>query len=109
MERGLLRSRTTGALLDEQWLVPHVPAYWCYDALRGLDHLRAAGVQPDERITEAVTSLRAARSEDGSWPVATYPGDPVVELERPGAPSLLTTARAMRGLAWAEAAPSTAD
>ena len=102
LDRGLLRSKTTGALLDEQWLTPHVPAYWCYDVLRGLDHLRAADLQPDERVAEAVDALRAARSNDGTWPAATHPGDPVVELEQPGAASPLTTARAERVLEWAD-------
>ena len=101
LERGLLRSASTGRLLDEGWLVPHVPAYWCYDVLRGLDHLREAGLEPDERITEAVEALERARGADGTWAASTHPGRPVIELEPPGGPSALTTARALRVLAWA--------
>ena len=104
LDRGLLRSRTTGALLDEQWLTPHVPAYWCYDALRALDHLRDAGLAPDARIEEAVASVRAARRDDGSWTATPYPGTPVLALEPEGTPSPLTTRRANRVLTWAAAA-----
>lgn len=104
LQRGLLRSASDGRLLDEAWLVPHVPAYWCYDVLRGLDHLRAAGAAPDGRIGEAVAALRLARRADGSWTAATpLPGRQVIEIEPPGGPSPITTARALRVLAWAGA------
>ena len=103
LERGLVRSRTTGALLDAEWLVPHVPAYWCYDVLRGLDHLRAAGLEPDGRVAEAVASLKAARRPDGSWSAAAHPGDPVVQLEPAESTGQVTTARALRVLDWAGA------
>jgi hypothetical protein len=100
LDRGLLRSASTGRLLDEDWLVPHVPAYWCYDVLRGLDHLRDAGVEPDDRIAEAVELLERARDANGTWRVRTHPGRPVLELEPSGGPSALTTARARRVIAW---------
>jgi hypothetical protein len=104
LERGLLRSRSTGQVLDEAWLVPHVPTYWVYDALRGLDHLRDAGVRPDERTTEAVESLRRARRPDGTWAAApSIEAEQVLELEPPGGPSPLIAERALRVLAWAEA------
>ena len=31
------------------------PPTWHYDVLRGLDYLRSASVEPDERVLEAVT------------------------------------------------------
>ena len=101
LDRRLLRSASTGRLLDEAWLVPHVPAYWCYDVLRGLDHLRDAGVEPDGRIAEAVAAVERARRADGTWEACPHAGLPVLELEPTGGPSALTTARALRVLAWA--------
>jgi hypothetical protein len=104
MQRGMLRSASTGRLLDEAWLVPHVPTYWCYDVLRGLDHLRAAGVRPDARVDEAVESVRRARRADGTWTATvSVPARQVLELEREGGPSAIITARAQRVLEWAEA------
>jgi hypothetical protein len=100
LERGLLRSRSTGALLDEEWLRPHLPVYWCYDVLRGLEHLRAAGVAADERIAEAVAVLRRARRPDGTWPAASHPGRPVVTLD-PAVLDAVLTERATAVLAWA--------
>ena len=103
LERGLLRSASTGRVLDRAWLVPHVPSSWCYDVLRGLDHLREAGVEPGARIAEAVDALQRARRPDGMWTATPYPGRPVLELEPAGGSSALTTARALRVLVWAGA------
>jgi hypothetical protein len=103
LDRGLLRSKSDRRLIDEAWSTPHVPTYWCYDVLRGLEHLRAGGVRADDRVREAVETLRAARHDDGTWHAATHPGRPVIELEPAGAPSRLTTFRALRVLAWASA------
>ncbi|GAA2754004.1 hypothetical protein [Amnibacterium kyonggiense] len=103
LDRGLLRSRTTGRVLDEAWLVPHAPVYWCYDVLRGLDHLRAAGVAPDDRIADAVDTLRRARRPDGAWIAApAIEAEQILVLEPPGSSSVLIAERAARVLAWAE-------
>ncbi|THG33552.1 hypothetical protein E6C64_00010 [Naasia lichenicola] len=100
-ERGLLRSKSSHRLLDESWATPHVPSYWCYDALRGLDYLRASGSRPDARITEAVATLHDARRSDGTWRSASHAGTPIIELETAGDASRLTTLRALRVIEWA--------
>jgi hypothetical protein len=99
LERGLLRRRSDGAVIDEQWRAIHVPAYWCYDVLRALDHLRASGREPDPRIDEAVEVIRGSRRADGTWSAEAYPGRPLIDLG-PVA-SRIATARAARVLAWA--------
>ncbi len=104
LQRGLLRSRSTGEVIDDEWLAIHVPTYWCYDLLRGLDHFRAAGGAPDARLTEPLESLRRMRSADGMWTASAHPGRPVIDLEPAGAPSRWATLRALRVLAWADGA-----
>ncbi len=103
LERGLLRRVSTGALIDEGWLRFSFPPYWYYDVLRGLDHLRAAGAEPDPRTAEAVAVVRAARRPDGRWPVQDrHPGRVLVEVDgEPGEPSRWNTLRALRVLEWA--------
>src|SRR5215468_5581247 len=55
LERRLLRRRSTGEVIerdrkgDTAWARFAFPTWWHYDVLRGLDHLRSAGVTPDER------------------------------------------------------------
>src|SRR3954451_7879245 len=102
LERQLLRSRSTGRLLDEEWLAIHIPTYWCYDLLRGLEHVRSAGVTPDARTREGIEALRRMRGADGTWSASSYPGRPVLELEPAGQPSRFATLRALRVLAWAD-------
>ena len=101
LDRGLLRRQSDGAVIDEGWRVIHVPAYWCYDVLRGLDHLRASGRQPDPRTEEAVDVIRRARRPDGTWSAEAYPGRPLIELGP--AANRIATGRARRVLEWAGA------
>ncbi|HEV7624519.1 MAG TPA: hypothetical protein VGO26_10295 [Amnibacterium sp.] len=99
LDRRLLRRRSDGGLVDEGWLTVHVPTYWCYDVLRGLDHLRGSGRQPDGRIDEAVAVLRRARRSDGTWAAVPHPGRPLVALG--AVADGLATRRALRVLEWA--------
>lgn len=102
LERGLLRRRTTGELIDEAWLSFSFPYYWHYDVLRGLDHLRASGVPYDDRAAEAVSVVRESRGADGRWTLARpLPGTPAVAFETVGEPSRWNTLRALRVLDWA--------
>ncbi len=82
------------------------PTWWHYDVLRGLDFLRAAGVPPDERVTDAIELVRSKRDATGRWPLEVrYPGPMLVDLgEEEGAPSRWITLRAMRVLEWFSAA-----
>jgi hypothetical protein len=73
--------------------------------LRALDYLRDAGVEPDERVAEAVELVASKRDAEGRWRVETrYPGDMPVEVEAAeGEPSRWVTLRALRVLEWAAA------
>jgi len=70
--------------------------------LRGLDYLRDAGVNPDERVSESIEIVASKRDRDGRWLLdARYPGVMPVEMgETEGAPSRWVTLRAMRVMRW---------
>ena len=104
LERGLLRRRTTGDLIDPAWLQFSFPARWHYDVLRGLDYFRAAGDPPDERIAEAIAVLRSKRQRNGTWLLEnTHPGRIHFAMEDgDGRPSRWNTLRALRVLSWYE-------
>lgn len=102
LERGMMRRRSTGELIDESWLRFAFPYYWRYDVLRGLDHLRAAGVPYDARAEEAVGVVARRRGADGRWPLdSPLPGRPAVAFEAVGEASRWNTLRALRVLDWA--------
>ena len=108
LERRLFRRRSTGEVIERDrkggavWTRFAFPTWWHYDVLRGLEYLRRAGAQPDERATEAIDLLAAKRDEQGRWPVETrYSGRMPVEIEeRAGRPSRWNTLRALRVLSW---------
>ncbi|HEY8301436.1 MAG TPA: squalene cyclase [Jatrophihabitans sp.] len=104
LERRLFRRLRTGEVADQAWLQFSFPTQWHYDVLRGLDHFRAAGGAPDERIHEALDLVRSKRGADGTWPLEnTHPGAMHFALEDgDGRPSRWNTLRAKRVLAWAE-------
>ncbi|MDN4614631.1 hypothetical protein P5G50_09215 [Leifsonia sp. F6_8S_P_1B] len=104
LERRMMRRLRDGVVPDEHWLAFHFPAYWHYDVLRGLDHLRAAGVPYDERAAEAVALVESKRLPDGRWLLdRVLPGRPLIDLEAVGEPSRMVTLRALRVLDWAGA------
>jgi len=110
LARSLLRRRSTGEVIEHDrkggasWARFAFPAWWHYDVLRGLDHLRNAGVTPDERAAEAIELVRSKRDGDGRWPLDTrYPGTMPVEMDDgEGQPSRWNTLRALRVLRWYE-------
>ena len=67
LERRLLRRLSTGEIIDPAWTQFAFPTLWHYDVLRALDYLRAAGVQPDARVEEAVAIVLERRQGDGRW------------------------------------------
>jgi hypothetical protein len=103
LERRLFRRKTTGEVIDPDWLRPAFPHWYHYDVLRGLEYLRDAGVEPDARVAEAGGVVDAARDVDGRWPLArVHPGEIDVALDDgEGRPSRWNTLRALRVLAWA--------
>jgi hypothetical protein len=105
LERRMLRSLSTGEVIDRRWTRFSFPPRWHYDVLRGLDYLRSAGVRPDERVAEAVGLVEKRRHQNGRWPLSVVPADPrvriPVEMEAGvGKASRWNTLRALRVLDW---------
>jgi hypothetical protein len=102
LERRLFRRKSTGEVIDPEWLQFSFPSWWHYDVLRGLDYLRDAGVAPDDRIAEAIDVLKSRRDADGRWPAhKADEGGMSFDIEAgDGAPSRWNTLRAMRVLDW---------
>jgi hypothetical protein len=105
VERRLLRSLTTGDVIDGRWTMFSFPSSWHYDVLRGLDYLRGAGAAPDERLSEAIEILESKRQPDGSWPLDLVHAEatnriPVGIETEVGKASRWNTLRAMRVLDW---------
>ena len=102
LERRMFRRKTTGEVIDPSWLQFSFPTWWHYDVLRGLDHLRDAGVTPDERMAEAVGVVQGSRDPDGRWPLQhVHEGESYFEMEEgEGTPSRWNTLRALRVLDW---------
>ena len=104
LDRRLLRRKSNGAMINEDWLRFSFPTRWFYDVLRGLDYFRAAGDKPDGRLAEAVEAVRSKRRDDGTWLLEnTHPGAVHFALEDgDGQPSRWNTLRALRVLRWWE-------
>lgn len=107
LERSLLRRKSTGELVDPDWLRFSYPTRWFYDALRGLDYFRDAYFQdvdgsPDSRLAEAAALLRSKRQPDGTWLLEnTHPGRSHFAMEDgDGRPSRWNTLRTLRVLRW---------
>jgi hypothetical protein len=112
LERRMLRRRSTGELIDPAFTRFSFPTGYHYDALRGLEQLRASGVTPDARVAEAIDLVRSKRDADGQWPRENLHEIELVDGrlsdldfgmdERDGRPSHWNTLRAMRVLDWYE-------
>jgi hypothetical protein len=102
LERRLFRRKSTGEVIDPSWLAFSFPTWWHYDVLRGLDYLRAAAVQPDEHVTEAIAVIEGHRDADGRWPLQNvHEGEAYFDMDDgEGRPSRWNTLRALRVLDW---------
>ena len=102
LERRLLRRLSTGELVRPEWTRLAFPPLWHYDVLRGLDYLRAASVEPDRRVEEAVASVLERRQSDGRWLLDIRHRDTLYEefAGVVGEPSRWVTLRARRVLDW---------
>ena len=110
LERRLFRSRSTGEIIETDrktrtkaaWTQIAFPTRWHYDILWGLDYLRRAGVEPDNRVAEAVDLLAGKRDPLGRWPLENpHAGRVHFEMEgSTGEPSRWNTLRALRVLRW---------
>lgn len=102
LERGLLRRRSTGEVVDEDYLRLAFPPRWHYDVLRALEHFRAVGATPDERMREAIGVVRGKRQGDGTWPLdVRWGGDARIDHGAVGEPNRWITLQALRVLRWA--------
>ena len=102
LTRQLLRRRSSGEIIDSAFTQFSFPTGYHYDALRVLDYLRAAAVEPDERISEAIGLVESRRDGDGRWPLENpHPEQLEIDMgEREGKPSRWNTLHAMRVLRW---------
>jgi hypothetical protein len=102
LERRIFRSLRTGEVIDERWLRFSFPTFWHYDILRGLDHLRNAGVKPDRRVHESIEILIQRRHQNGRWPLSLLHRERIpLEMETAvGSASRWNTLRALRVLRW---------
>jgi hypothetical protein len=105
LERSMFRSRSTGEVIDPGWTQFSFPTRWHYDVLRGLDYLRRAGVEPDQRVAEAIDLVAQKRDSDGRWPLENpHAGEVHFDMEDgAGKPSRWNTLRALRVLNWSSA------
>jgi hypothetical protein len=114
LERRLFRRKSTGEVIERDrksgavWTRFAFPTWWHYDILRGLEYLRCARCDSDNRLAEAI-HLVASKQDDGKWTLESrYPGKMPDEMdETVGASSRWNTLRALRVLDWyaARAAP----
>jgi hypothetical protein len=104
LERKLFRRKSTGDVINPDWLKFSFPTRWHYDVLRALDYFRSAGDAPDPRMAEAIDLVRSKRQADGTWLLEnTHRGMVHFALEDgDGRPSRWNTLRALRVLDWCE-------
>ena len=104
LERRMLRSLSSGKVINRRWTRFSFPTVWYYDVLRGLDYLRSAGVEPDDRMAEAIEIVEERRHQNGRWPLNHLHPDRTrlpLELEADiGKASRWNTLRALRVLDW---------
>jgi hypothetical protein len=102
LERRMFRSLRTGEVIDKRWLRFSFPTFWHYDVLRGLDHLRNAGIKPESRVRDAIETVIDRRHQNGRWPLnLLYPEYIPLEMETGvGRASRWNTLRALRVLRW---------
>jgi hypothetical protein len=102
LDRRLLRRLSTGEIINSAWTQLAFPPLWHYDVLRALDYLRAAGVQPDARMEEAIAIVRDRRQRDGRWLLDVRHRDTLYEdvAGTVGEPNRWVTLRARRVLDW---------
>jgi hypothetical protein len=106
LQRSLFRRRSTGEVVDPAFLELAFPPRYRYDILRALDYFRAANLQPDPRIDEAVQMVESKRQPDGRWLLdrAYDEALAVPTGESVGEPSRWNTLRALRVLHWRQPA-----
>jgi hypothetical protein len=107
LARNLFRRRSTGEVVNPKFLEFAFPPAYNYDVLRALEYFRAAGVDPDPRMGEAVAFIAGKRQPDGRWLLdASYDEALAVSVgETVGERSRWNTLRALRVLRWYQGSP----
>lgn len=102
LERSLFRRKSTGEVVNPDYLDCAFPYYWHYDVLRALDYFRRSGGEPDSRLADAIEIVRSKRQPDGRWLLdRVHPGRVYFAPDGgAGEPSRWNTLRALRVLAW---------
>jgi hypothetical protein len=102
LERRLFRRKSTGEVIDPDWLRFSFPTWYHYDVLRALEYLRDVEVMPDERMAEAIGVVVGNQDPDGRWPLQNvHAGETHFQMDDgEGKPSRWNTLRAMRVLDW---------
>jgi hypothetical protein len=102
LERSLFRRKSTGEIVDPEYLEFAFPYYWHYDVLRALDYFRRSGAARDPRMAEGVELVRSKRQPDGRWLLdRIHPGRVHFDIEGGvGTPSRWNTLRGIRVLDW---------
>jgi len=103
LERGLFRRRSTGEVASPAFLLFAFPTRYYYDVLRALDYFRAADVERDPRMDEALRIVESRRQADGRWLLDASHDEALAFpfSESVGKPSRWNTPRALRVLRWA--------
>jgi hypothetical protein len=105
LERKLFRRHSTGEIIDKAWMRFHFPPTWHYDLLRGLEYMRTAQREPDERMGEAIEIVRLRRHQNGRWPIVKPYREDLLNFNmetQVGSASRWNTLRALRVLKWYE-------
>ena len=93
----LFLSDRTGQIIDKNFLKLTYPCRWRYDILRAMDYFQYAGVEWDNRMTEAITYLNKKQNKDGTWNMqAAHSGQVHFIMEKAGKPSRWNTLRMLR-------------
>lgn len=93
----LFLSDHTGNVIDKKFLNLTYPCRWKYDLLRAMDFFQYAGVEWDDRMTEAFTYLINKQNKDGTWNVqSAHSGQVHFIMENAGKPSRWNTLRMLR-------------
>jgi hypothetical protein len=102
LERNLFRRRSNSKIANPEFLELAYPPRYHYDILRALDYLRAANVQPDPRMSEAIHLIESKRQPEGYWLLdRAYDEGLALQFdESTGEPSRWNTLRALRVLRW---------
>jgi hypothetical protein len=104
LQRALFRRRSTGEVVNPEFLELAFPPRYHHDILRALHYFRDAGFQPEPRMREAMRIVSRKRQGDGRWLLdRSYDEAIAVPLgESAGEPSRWNTLRALRVLRWYE-------